>query len=483
MPLLPTRSPVRRLLYQLVLWLSIVFLWVFLTALLGSSVAKASEPIWENLLFVGGWLVLTALVLSQAFDAVRAWRARPGTSVAGVEWKPPPELAEEGARLEAAAQANPGGPELAAAARFRADNGDLEGAEDRYVRAVRAAPKDPGILGQYAAFLASERADPAGAWYFYELALQQAPQDVDLLAKAGRVLWADGKVDEAERALSSALEVDPEHQATLELLAMLVHFERDDADRAAELYDRASPGTEDPSLLACHAEFLTRALKAHDRAEEAYRRALDLSPTSGAVHEDYGFFVDRVRGEPERAEELLRRAVELEPESPRRLSALGHFLLFARGQSDEAEGLHLRALELVDLVQPLDQTATIGAWAEFLIAEGRLEEGRRQVRRELGSLHRRTMLVLLGIIDRLEGKDDSAALGRLKTTIGSSYRPRWDIENVLGALEEKLEPEDLDLYRAIGEVIGALARPASLDALPRWESLPAIPAGEPWPDC
>lgn len=55
--------------------------------------------------------------------------------------------------------------------------GDLYGAEEYYIQAIEADPKDGGILSQYAKLVWQLHGDEARALRYFEKAVEAAPQD------------------------------------------------------------------------------------------------------------------------------------------------------------------------------------------------------------------------------------------------------------------------------------------------------------------
>jgi len=115
-----------------------------------------------------------------------------------------------------------------------------------------------------------------------------------------------------------------------DVVRVLQHGRRSSADRQAayDLYLEGCRLDEDDSTL--------------DKAEEAYRKALDLDPALSNALTNLGNICFR-RGDVEEAEQLYRTALEVDPSQPEAFYNLG-FLCFERGASSEAIELFKRAL-------------------------------------------------------------------------------------------------------------------------------------------
>ena len=86
-----------------------------------------------------------------------------------------------------------------------------------------------------------------------------------------------------------------------------------------------------------------------------------------------------------------------------------------------------------------------------------------------------------GVLMRMDGKDDTPAVGRLKTCLTTGFsRTIWSFEHVLGAADPKLSEEDRKLYRAMADAVLDAQKVAALDEFPRWKEIEPIPLDEPW---
>ncbi len=123
-------------------------------------------------------------------------------------------------------------------------------------------------------------------------------------------------------------------------------FATSDPDRADRIYREGIEQVEDPRLLGNYALFLQNVRKDFDRAEEYYKRALELDPESVIKLGNYALFLQNVRKDFDRAEEHFKRALELDPEHANNLGGYAIFLQNVRKDFDRAEEHFKRALEL-----------------------------------------------------------------------------------------------------------------------------------------
>ena len=173
-------------------------------------------------------------------------------------------------------------------------------------------------------------------------------------------------------------------------------------------------------LMYYFADFLTDVRKKHDEAEVVYRRAIKLAPDNTTVVGNFANFLVRVRKKHDEAEVLYRRAIELAPDNANINANFVSFNL-ARGKISEAKKMAGRAW-------PLCATARGQAAAEV-------------------TLYR-------GLITRIEQRDDTPALGRLKTMLlGGFQRLDWSFDDVLTLAADKLSADDNKLYTALAAAI------------------------------
>lgn len=217
------------------------------------------------------------------------------------------------------------------------------------------------------------------------------------------------------------------------------------AERAAEAALRI-----DPELAESHCTMAyLRAVRDHDwtAAEQGFKRALELSPSSATTCDLYG----RMCAALERYDEsiaLLQRAQELDPLARRCDAAT---MLLRAGRVDEA--IH-RAESAVEL-DPVDRACATLGWAYFL--DGRREEAITQLERAASSSPASTIwLAQLGQAYAMAGNHTRAReiLETLKERARHGYVSPYHFAYVLTGLGEADRAMDY-LERAVAERTGA----------------------------
>ena len=301
-------------------------------------------------------------------------------------------------------------------------------------------------------------------------AVELEPHLATGLAVRGLVLIRLGKLEEAQRVLERALDLDPReveaHRAMAELDSA-----RGDWAGAVDRLDHAlqlEPGQW--RLYAAKAEKL-HAAGHYRRAEAACRAWLELTPDNVYAHQTLGGVLSvlgdldgasaalqealRIRPEADvysnlgtilyfrgrygEAAEAYRRAVELKPNQRVFWSNLGDALRWAPGRRDDAPPAYLRAIQLLRaaLAKVPEDPSLISELAEYQAKSGDVSGA-------------------LGTLDRLEEKtatDPEVWFSAAKSyeIAGSRDRALRSLERALSlgysTSEVQLEPELLELRK------------------------------------
>jgi tetratricopeptide (TPR) repeat protein len=216
-----------------------------------------------------------------------------------------------------------------------ADQGDLEGAESYYLRALERNPAD------------------ASAWVGLGL----------------RVYQKQGMLDRAESCYREALEMRPDYAGALYNLGLVAELRNRPAE-AESLYletIRLNPMMDAPYINIA-ALALSRA--DYERAHQYYLKAYGINPENPRTLVGLGVTTARNQGlDP--AMEYFNRAIDIDPEFPDAYFNLA--LVYSRaGRPEEAAGNARQALEL----DPMDNQAYI-IYARQMIAAGRRSDARR----------------------------------------------------------------------------------------------------------
>ncbi|MFO7567739.1 MAG: tetratricopeptide repeat protein [Enhygromyxa sp.] len=181
----------------------------------------------------------------------------------------------------------------------------------------------------FAAVLASlEAGDHAGARRWIERLLDADPQHQAALQLLALIATREGDFDKARRRAQAAFELGVKAQAAGRPVAphaTLIHRDQLDTELLATYLAHLDPEGPDQrralaTELLCWARLLRGAENRHE-AEDLFTRALALDPLDGKVHVAYADF-RRGAGLPG-SEELLRAALEINPEQLDALHQLG----------------------------------------------------------------------------------------------------------------------------------------------------------------
>ncbi|MGV8127312.1 MAG: tetratricopeptide repeat protein [Methanothrix sp.] len=107
--------------------------------------------------------------------------------------------------------------------------------------------------------------------------------------------------------------------------------------------------------------FLRYIRKENDRAEEYYKKSLELNPKSAPHLGNYAIFLEEIRKDYDRAEEYYKKSLELNPKSATHLANYANFLANIRKDYDKAEEYYKKSFE----IRP-DHAKTLGDYANFL---------------------------------------------------------------------------------------------------------------------
>ncbi|MDD2868062.1 tetratricopeptide repeat protein [Neomegalonema sp.] len=261
--------------------------------------------------------------------------------------------------------------------RLLAREAALEG-ERRFQEALRAHPRDAGLMARYAEFLAVGRRDDNAAEHYFNRALDADPNDADSLRLFAEFLWrrrgdrtraedcfrlalnadlsspetlcaygeflaeAQGALDAAEDCFRLAREIDPRRADTLRRSAAFLALRRGEEEAALSLL-RLAAGTGDPASLVALARHLAERRGDVEGADRALLEALDAAPQDPAVWRARGEFLSARRGDADGARAAFERSAGLDPRDPAAQIAWGRFLR-TQGALDAAEERLSRAV-------------------------------------------------------------------------------------------------------------------------------------------
>ena len=186
--------------------------------------------------------------------------------------------------------------------------GDAAGADDAYLRHVRASTRNPGL--QQAA-VAMVRNDIASAETLLKSHLRQAPTDVPAIRMLAEVAMRCGRFEDAERLFERCLELAPGFAPARYGYAVLLH-RRNEAARALAQVERllaADPGN--PAYRNLGAVVLGRVGE-YARSIRMYRELLAEYPKNSRIWLSFGHVL-KTDGRQDESIEAYRRSLALEP--------------------------------------------------------------------------------------------------------------------------------------------------------------------------
>lgn len=231
------------------------------------------------------------------------------------------------------------------------------------------------------------------------LALQAQPDFAEGHALLGRVYFLQERWDDAERELIAGLSVERLKPFALNQLFQIAiqKGKEEEALDYSRQHEKLEP--ESPAVQVQIAMVL-RSMKKYEEAEAAFKRSLELKPTSDAyrefgmlryvqkrdrealqllreaeklapddeiVHLQLGMVLREM--DPKESEIHFKRSIEIKP-SPQAYEEYARLVMGFEDRMQEAEGLLKKALELTQTPSPL----VLATYASFLAEQDRYEE-------------------------------------------------------------------------------------------------------------
>jgi len=204
-----------------------------------------------------------------------------------------------------------------------------------YEEALRRRPGDSAAAKQLVAALFA-----TGQTTSATRLLERRPADPITLTNLGNAYLQQSRLDQAERALRQALQLDPESPEAQNLLG-LARLERGDTKSAEACFHEAIRIL--PELAAAHNNLanLLAGDKKYSEAEYHFEKAIQSDPVYAEAHHGYGLLLI-LMSSYDRAASELREAVKLNPDSAEAHTDLAD-LLAAQGHADSAREEYARA--------------------------------------------------------------------------------------------------------------------------------------------
>ena len=356
-------------------------------------------------------------------------------------------------------------------ANFLADQRhEFDRAETFYRRALEADPDHANNLGNYANLLANQRRDFDRADAFYRRALDADPDHANTLSNYATFLAIRrGDFDQAETFYRRALDADPDHAGILGNYAAFLAQQRQDFDQAETFFKRSlEADPKYPATLGAYANFLADQRHNFDAADTFYRRALDADPGHASILGNYANFLANQRHDFDEADTLYRRALDADPDHASILGSYANFLAIRRGDFDQAETFYRRALD----ADP-DHANNLGNYGGFALAGGDLS-GFDLLRRCKDSHPDPDSLseVLFYEYAHGDATQRAQALAALRPLIADGARsPDWSFGKNIDRAKEDEHP-NLPFLQALADVINNKADALPLlDVVEEWKSV------------
>lgn len=232
-----------------------------------------------------------------------------------------------------------------------------------------SAPTPEKLLADARAAVAA--GEPRTAEIHLKNLLQRQPDDPEARALLGTVLLAEGQLAAAENSLLRARELGSDPIALRVPLATVL-VEQNKFDAALEVLSQEPGATGADRLELLRLEGLAqRGLRAYDRAEAAYRRALEIEPRSAQLRTELA----AVLGESGRAKDAAELIAAVLMDEPTFVPAL-----LARGGAElnasEFAAAESTFQQAADLERGKDARSTAYLTALTQLAEAQLAQGK-----------------------------------------------------------------------------------------------------------
>jgi len=226
------------------------------------------------------------------------------------------------------------------------------------------------------------------------------------------------------------------------------------------------------SHLNQFALFLKNELNDYSRAEEYYKRALDLEPADPTYLNNLGVLLVTVPERRSEAEQYFRRSLELQPRDSNSLSNLGTLLHAFGDRNEEAEQVFLNGLSV-----NASDASLLTNYSALLIERNLWQDAHRHLVRAWEIQNKSThdkvsarIVFLEAALRALQRADYGLLLGQMRSLFesGMSHSPWSAGATTLERLQEAFLAEDLEFLRALLRSIGDWNLIAGLDRFVKW---------------
>jgi tetratricopeptide (TPR) repeat protein len=242
--------------------------------------------------------------------------------------------------------------------------GDFEKAEIEYRGALQLSPNNPEVLSRLG-ILAYNQGRVPSSYFLLQGVLKKRPEDTAARLHLGLAAMSLGRRSDARAAAKRVIELAPDNEMALLLLAETCVTTRDN-EEARRLIEQARDRKE---TAGHHVALGKLRLDQRDEAgaEKELRRALELDPKSPAAFSELGALYSQKR-DTKQAIEALKQAAELSPvRSPRRIHYIQY--LVQNGALDDAQ----REIEKIT-AKAKDYVPALAEAMKIAFAKGKLDQ-------------------------------------------------------------------------------------------------------------
>lgn len=214
--------------------------------------------------------------------------------------------------------------------------GQIDEAADELEKAYALAPENTTFLSQIVDLEIARKRFPE-ALQRVEAALKTTPNSGNLHFLEGKIHWAQGIRDRAEKAFVKALEIDAA-QADAPALLTAIYVSDKKFTEARAVVERVLARTPTDAGALRAAALIYEQLNELEKARDAYEKILTLSPGDHAVMNNLAYLYSEKLNNLDRARDLALKARSLQPSDAGTADTLG-WILFKQGEYPQALAL------------------------------------------------------------------------------------------------------------------------------------------------
>lgn len=243
---------------------------------------------------------------------------------------------------------------------------DIDGAGDKFLKAIELNPNSASSLGNYAAFLFQFKHDVTGAESFYQRALKIRPNHAGNLANYAKLLWlGKGDFEKAKGYFRGSLTINPADAVVLNNFAVFQSKALKDLALAETLFKQAlSIAPMNPDILNNYGRFNWTEKNDVQQARYLFEQALAIDPNHSDTLANLALFKWHVDANYDEAESHFRHGLDVDEKHVNNLGNFANFLWQVRNNNERADELFKLALAIDN-----SHSNNLGNYATFLWTE------------------------------------------------------------------------------------------------------------------